>query len=182
MYDTYLVIAGDDTIGQPTLVGRNIREKGHMYLIRRDYQQLTYKPRKTRTLARYRGRDFPDENAVEQAFYSEFPPKAKLIQAPGWLAPDGKFFPCHYLEHSRIAYALARIYHGKHSGEGSNYLEDRNWLHVTAYGEWAFMPRMDAINMVQINALYDLIELEPRSTYAQNMRRLLHLVLAYQSL
>lgn len=181
MYDTYLVIAGDDTIGQPTLVGRNARDKGRMYLIRRE-QELVYRPRKVQALARYRGKDFPSERAVEQTFYNEFPPKHKLVQAPGWLAPDGKFFPCHYLEHGRIACALARIYHGVQLGDGSAYLEDHNWLHVTAHGEWAFMPQMDAINNVQIDAIYDLIELEPQSTYALNMRNLLRLVLEYQSL
>ncbi|MGZ3714572.1 MAG: hypothetical protein ACXWP0_00425 [Ktedonobacterales bacterium] len=181
MYDTYFAITYGQEADQPTLVGVDPREPGTFFLVLRDHQ--VFRPKDVCIHKKYSARNFRDEWSVEKRFYAEFPPKPSMTQAPGWIAPDGKFYPCRYMEHARVAGALARIYYGpKYKDMGESFLEDRNWIHVTAYGEFAFMPDMTAINHVQIDTIFDLISCNPNTGYAHNMNKLLRLVMEFQDI
>ncbi len=66
-------------------------------------------------------------------FTLDFPPKAELRLSGGWLAPNGKFYPCAYSEHLRIAQDLAFI-HYKEKGDGAQRLEKEGWAKFYADG------------------------------------------------
>lgn len=74
----------------------------------------------------------------------------------GWLAPDGKYYPCKSHHHERFARQLSLKYYGK---EGcGRLLENTGWIHIYAQGNYSpcFSEQM---TQAQINTLFDLSEL-----------------------
>jgi len=56
----------------------------------------------------------------------------KPCQRPGWIAPDGKWFPCGYFDHLEIARPLAKGFYN--DLRGSICLEERGWMKVSGSG------------------------------------------------
>ena len=74
-----------------------------------------------------------ESDSVYLRFFHDFPRKpSKPIESAGWLAPDGKFYPCHYMEHDAIAEGLAAQTYN--SLEGVRLLETKGWARVGEEG------------------------------------------------
>jgi len=70
---------------------------------------------------------------IRDQFEKDFPPKTELIVSGGWLAPDGGFYPCRYMEHLSEAYRLSWVHHNSKDGEKE--LERQGWAKVWNDGQ-----------------------------------------------
>ena len=49
-----------------------------------------------------------------------------------WLSPEGKTYPCSYMEHISTAYELAKSYKDyDRDSRPDEFLMERNWIHIT---------------------------------------------------
>jgi hypothetical protein len=94
---------------------------------------------------------------LEINFYKKYNiPESYIEQSGGWLAPDGKFFPCSYYQHDGFARSLAAIYYN--SLGGTRVLELNNWIRVYDDGNVGvedysgFLPTQK-----QIDTLYEIL-------------------------
>lgn len=79
----------------------------------------------------YQVADFPDEDAIEIQFYLDFPVEAEMPpkeQSPGWLSPEGVFYPCEVALHESTAICLSAMYY--RSLAASGILERKGWLRI----------------------------------------------------
>ncbi|HTD78903.1 MAG TPA: hypothetical protein VK898_14795, partial [Chloroflexota bacterium] len=66
-------------------------------------------------------------------FARDFPPRpVPPVPTPAWLAPDGRFYACRWLEHDRLSYRLAAAYYA--DPRGTQALERHGWLRVQRDG------------------------------------------------
>jgi hypothetical protein len=75
------------------------------------------------------------------AFYKTYRPlKSQPENAPeqsaGWLAPDGRFYTCHYAQHTRMADRITAILYN--SMDGDVILERKGWLRIEDDGSTQF--------------------------------------------
>ena len=69
--------------------------------------------------------------SIEKDFYKNYNvPESFVQQSAGWLAPDGKFFPCLYYEHDSFARHLAVIYYDTLGSNATRVLELNNWIRI----------------------------------------------------
>jgi hypothetical protein len=79
--------------------------------------------------------DWEKIDDIEQQSRKEFPPRDAIEDSAGWLAPDGKFYPCGWMEHTSLQYDLWLSFDLEHTK-----LENQGWARVDArhifWGSW----------------------------------------------
>lgn len=127
----------------------------------------------------YRSSEWWDRvDEIRNQFEFDFPPEAKLKISGGWLAPDGKFYPCSYMEHLAEAYRLALVHYNSDDGEKT--LEEKGWAKILGDGV-IFLLTYDrkGYTQAQINTLGDLLVLakqENREGYAKKISQELQII------
>lgn len=127
----------------------------------------------------YKSSDWWDRvDEIGNQFEFDFPPKAELEVSAGWLAPDGKFYPCRYMEHLSEAYRLALVHYNDQDGEET--LEEKGWAKIFSDGIIILLKHIRSFDkdekytQAQINTLGDLLVLakqEDNERYAKNISR-----------
>ena len=120
--------------------------------------------------------DWPKEDPDDAAFYREFGPQPEALrQSAGWLAPDGRFWPCEYGGHSELERELSFEIYGEYGTW--NTIENRGWVKIYPDGlcvppfRWVDHARHDiSLTPAQGEALLDLVALDPDSTYGVQMK------------
>lgn len=124
----------------------------------------------------YRSSEWWDRvDEIRNQFEFDFPPEAGLKVSAGWLAPNGKFYPCHYMEHLSEAYRLALVHYNSDDGEKT--LEEKGWAKIFGDGIVFLLrhirfDRDGKYTQAQINTLGDLLVLakqEDREKYAEKI-------------
>lgn len=119
---------------------------------------------------------------IRNQFEFDFPPEAELKISGGWLAPDGKFYPCGYMEHLSEAYRLALVLYNSDDGEKT--LEEKGWAKILDNGiifllKYVSFDRDAKYTQAQINTLGDLLVLanqEDNERYAKHISRELMII------
>ena len=122
---------------------------------------------------------------IRNQFEFDFPPEAELKVSGGWLAPDGKFYPCGYMQHLGEAYHLALVHYN--SDDGEKVLEEKGWAKIYSDGLvflWYSLDHVRAFGdtkytQAQINTLGDLLVLakqEDRKKFAETISRELRII------
>jgi len=132
----------------------------------------------------YKSNDWWDRvDEIRNQFEFDFPPEAELKVSAGWLAPDGKFYPCRYMEHLSEAYRLALVYYNSDNGEKT--LEEKGWAKIHDDGIIFLLiynrsfGKDGKYTQAQINTLGDLLVLakqEDDERYAKNIKRELEII------
>ena len=86
-------------------------------------------------------KDYGEIDSMERGAYEhlhdqfelDFPPVAETKVSAGWLAPNGRFYPCHYMEHLSEAYHLAFV-HYQERGDGEQRIEKEGWAKIFSDG------------------------------------------------
>jgi hypothetical protein len=122
----------------------------------------------------YKSDDWWDRlDEIRNQFEFDFPPEAELKVSGGWLAPDGKFYPCGYMEHLGEAYRLALVLHNDDDGEKT--LEEKGWAKILDTGITFLLTfERKGYTQAQINTLGDLLVLakqEDEEKFAENISR-----------
>jgi hypothetical protein len=91
------------------------------------------------------------------AFGRDFPPQRSEPQASAaWVAPDGSFYPCYWMEHDRLAYRLAGAYYNDPSGPRT--LERRGWMRLQNDGSVIWPTLGQPITQAQLDVLFTLVQ------------------------
>ena len=113
-------------------------------------------------------------------FARDFPPRAiPPHPAPAWIAPDGRFYACRWLEHDRLGYRLAAACYGDPCGPLT--LERRGWLRVQHDGTIIRSPSARLPSQPQLDVLFTLGQAS-EGTYRANIREELKLACILSSL
>lgn len=107
------------------------------------------------------------------AFGHDFPPqRTEPHPSAAWLAPDGSFYPCHRLEHDRLAYRLAgACYNSPH---GPRTLERGGWLRLEHDGTIVWHARGQPFSQAQLDVLFGLLQ-TAAGNYRANLGEVLEL-------
>lgn len=97
------------------------------------------------------------DNLYDQ-FDLDFPPIAETKVSAGWLAPNGKFYPCHFQEHLSEAQHLAFVLY-QERGDGEQRLEKEGWAKI--FGEGICI----LLGTIRFND--DMTDLYPNMKYTQ---------------
>ena len=122
-----------------------------------------------------KGYDWPEEEPNDAEFYRDFGPQPQpLTQGAGWLAPDGRFWPCQSYEHNYYERALSYMLYGEYDTRNS--IENRGWVKIYPDGlccrpfRWVDYTRHDlALTPEQGLALQNIVYLDPESEYGRQM-------------
>ena len=91
------------------------------------------------------------------AFGRDFPPqRSEPHPSAAWVAPDGSFYPCHWLEHDRLAYRLAGACYK--SPDGPRRLERSGWLRLEHDGTVVRHARDQPLSQAQLDVLFTLLQ------------------------
>ena len=121
-----------------------------------------------------------DWQRTQLQFARDFPPRAVPPHpSAAWVAPDGRFFACRWLEHDRLGYRLAAAYYADPCGPLA--LEQRGWLRVQHDGTIVRAPSVRAPSQPQLDVLFTLVELA-KGAYRANIREELELACALATL
>jgi hypothetical protein len=115
-----------------------------------------------------------DWQRAQMEFAREFPPQPVSPRpVPAWLASDGRFYACRWLEHDRLSYRLSAMYYGDPGG--TKVLESRGWLRVQRDGTIIRPPSSRAdLTQPQLDVLFSLVQLA-EGAYRDNIREELEL-------
>ena len=119
--------------------------------------------------------DWPKDEPNYAEFYREFgPPPSPLAQSGGWLAPDGRFWPCKGFEHGYFERVLSYMLYGEYGTR--NTIENRGWIKIYPDGlccrpfRWVDHARHDiSVTPAQGDALLSIVALDPTSEYGRQM-------------
>jgi hypothetical protein len=107
------------------------------------------------------------------AFGRDFPPqRTEPHPAAAWVAPDGSFYACHWLEHDRLAYRLAGAYYT--SPDGPRRLERYGWLRIEHDGTVVRHACARPLSQAQLDVLFTLLQ-AAEGTYRVNIAEELEL-------
>jgi hypothetical protein len=107
------------------------------------------------------------------AFGRDFPPRrSEPHPTAAWVAPDGSFYPCHWLEHDRLAYRLAAARYD--SPDGPRRLEQSGWLRLEHDGTVVGPARGRPLSQAQLDVLFTLLQ-TAEGTYRANIAEELEL-------
>lgn len=108
-----------------------------------------------------------DWQRAQLQFARDFPPRAVPPHAaPAWVAPEGRFYPCRWLEHDRLGYRLAAAYYADPRGPLA--LERRGWLRVQHDGTVVRLPARRPTQS-QLDVLFALAQ-SSEGIYSLNIR------------
>lgn len=98
-------------------------------------------PKGLKIVKKYQYPDSHKEDAWDKLwaqFYHDFPlqPVEEMEQSDGWLAPNGKFYTCGWMEHDGISEHLTVQYYN--SFDGTQLLDAKGWGRVHFGGEIFF--------------------------------------------
>lgn len=158
----------------PILVGMDSEDRP--FILNR-YSYVPFQIADITVIKEYLSATLNDDTAYEQ-FYQDFPPTHRIQQSPGWLAPDGKFYPCRYFEHDILAGRLSKIYYGTSRSDGS-LLEAHNWLRLDYTGFVKSHIHYEGVTQAQIETLSDLC-FHADTEYARNLAHELDNILEFQ--
>jgi hypothetical protein len=115
-----------------------------------------------------------DWQRAQLQFAQDFPPRAVPPRpTPAWVAPDGRFYACRWLEHDRLGYRLAAAYYG--DPRGPRALEEHAWLRVQHDGTIVHLPSARHPSQPQLDVLFALVQVS-EGVYRANVRDELELV------
>lgn len=88
-------------------------------------------------------------------------PGERNAQSPGWVAPNGRFFPCSAFEHDTVAEELAvKFYpHEARRKSGTHIFEEKHWVRLLDDGAFHAGPDLRTaprITQAQRDRLFDL--------------------------
>lgn len=99
-----------------------------------------------------------DWRRAEFQFARDFPPApCEPRPGPAWVAPDGTFYACRWMEHDRLAYRLAAAVYSDPRGPWA--LEQRAWLRIGQDGTAIRSSFREPPSDGQLNVLFALLEL-----------------------
>jgi hypothetical protein len=108
-----------------------------------------------------------DWHLAALAFGRDFPPqRTEPHPSAAWVAPDGSFYPCHRLEHDRLAYRLAGACYD--SPDGPRRLERCGWLRLEHDGTVVRHARAQPLSQAQLDVLFTLLQ-TARGSYRANI-------------
>lgn len=101
-------------------------------------------------------------------------PVRKFHQSPGWIAPNGRFFPCPCHEHDTKAEALAREYYpdeAKHKS-GTRIFEEKRWVRLSENGAFRVgsdLRSVPIITQAQRDTLFDLVSINRENDFSRRL-------------
>ena len=103
------------------------------------------------------GRLSEDWPLAALAFGRDFPPqRTEPHPSAAWVAPDGSFYACHWLEHDRLAYRLAAACYD--SPDGPRRLERGGWLRLEHDGTVVRHACARPLSQAQLDVLFTLLQ------------------------
>jgi len=100
--------------------------------------------------------DIDAYEALEVRYAHDYPPEIGLRDSEGWLAPDGKFFPCRSWEHDSTAFHVYRyVYDKAPSSSAVSEMEQRGWVRIYAN---VFRNKKE-LTQAQLDTLWDLAQI-----------------------
>jgi hypothetical protein len=121
-----------------------------------------------------------DWRLARLAFGRDFPPQpSEPHPSAAWVAPDGSFYACHWLEHDRLAYRLAGAYYT--SPDGPRRLERCGWVRLEHDGTVVRHARGKPLSQAQLDVLFALLQTSAGS-YRANIGEELELSLIAERL
>jgi hypothetical protein len=116
-----------------------------------------------------------DWERAQLEFAREFPPQAiRPRPVPAWLAPDGRFYACRWLEHDRLSYRLSAHHYG--NAAGTRALESLGWLRIQRDGTIVRAPSTRSeLTQPQLDVLFSLAQVA-EGDYRDNIHDGLELV------
>jgi hypothetical protein len=98
-----------------------------------------------------------DWQRAEFQFARDFPPLPSEPRAgAAWVAPDGRFYGCRWMEHDRLAYRLAAAVYADPRGPWA--LEQRGWLRIAQDGTAIRSSFREPPTQEQLNVLFALLQ------------------------
>lgn len=97
-------------------------------------------------------------------------------QSPGWVAPNGRFFPCAAYEHDTMAEELAVKYypHEARRKTGTHIFEEKHWVRLLLDGTFHAGPDLKSvprITQAQRDRLFDLAMANRDSEFSRRVLR-----------
>jgi hypothetical protein len=115
-----------------------------------------------------------DWRRAEFQFARDYPPApCEPRPGPAWVAPDGCFYACRWMEHDRLAYRLAAAVYADPRGPWA--LEQRGWLRIGQDGSAIRSSFREPPTQPQLNVLFALLETSD-GAFRESIRDQLHLV------
>ncbi len=101
-------------------------------------------------------------------------PVRKLSQTPGWIAPNGRFFPCSWYEHDTHAEELAKKYYPDEANRksGTQIFEEKRWIRLLSNGSFhvSLDPQaVPRITQAQRDILFDLVTVSPETDFGRRL-------------
>lgn len=94
----------------------------------------------------------------------------QAVQSDGWLAPNGDFYNCGFVGHSKCAEYLIDILYPGLSGYTSRvaHLEKHGWAHISSGMITNYRDELE-LTQAQQNTLFDMMVLDPTSYLGRNI-------------
>ena len=98
-------------------------------------------------------------------------PVRKFHQSPGWIAPNGRFFPCPCHEHDSQAEYLAKKYYPDEARRksGTQIFEEKRWVRLLENGAFRVGSDLQAVPRVtqaQRDTLFDLVSFDRENDFS----------------
>ena len=96
----------------------------------------------------------------------------KFHQSPGWIAPNGRFFPCPCHEHDSQAEDLAKKYYADEAKRksGTQIFEEKRWVRLLENGAFRVGSDLQAIPIItqaQRDTLFDLVSVNKENDFSR---------------
>ena len=102
--------------------------------------------------------DWDKLDKIDIQFAKDFPPERGLRDSPGWLSPEGDYWPCRSLAHRSNAEQLVRLIYSEIPSNAELALEKKGWLKL--YGNLVCHPQHgNEVTQAQLTALAQLMEI-----------------------
>jgi hypothetical protein len=101
-------------------------------------------------------------------------PARRLVQSPGWIAPNGRFFPCSWYEHDSQAEDLARKFYPDETRRksGTQIFEEKQWVRLLGDGAFRVGSDLQAVPRItqsQRDVLFDLATLDINTDFSRRL-------------
>jgi Zn-finger protein len=115
--------------------------------------------------------DYEGQDKLILRFHRQFyKPESRLAQQAGWLAPDGKFYPCHAWEHGDKAFNLFCACYNRLPDNAEKELEDAGWAKIYSTGLCANL-NPGSVTQAQLDTLWEIASLDLTTAYANDIRQ-----------